>query len=97
MVELAKRIPVNRTTAVTASRLSVAAVRRQLSFPVLAPTRREASRSRPSPASWAANYDTDWARRYPARVARLLLLEGVVAPALRALAAPTIGGLDRLS
>jgi 1-acyl-sn-glycerol-3-phosphate acyltransferase len=97
VVELAKRIPVNRTTAVAASRLSVAALRRQLSFPVLAPTTPRRVEVAPEPSKLGANYDTEWARRYPARVARLLLLEGVVSPSLRALAAPTIRGRDRLS
>jgi 1-acyl-sn-glycerol-3-phosphate acyltransferase len=44
-----------------------------------------------------AHYDTEWARRYPARVARLLLLEGAVAPVMSALAAPELHGLDRLA
>jgi len=42
-------------------------------------------------------YDTEWARRYPARVARLLLNEGVTRPAIRAIADPKVEGLDRLS
>jgi 1-acyl-sn-glycerol-3-phosphate acyltransferase len=97
VVELAKRIPVNRTTAQAAGRMSVAALRRNLAFPVLAPTTPRHVEVRPTPSTLGANYDTDWARRYPARVARLLLLEGVVSPSLRALASPTIRGLDRLA
>jgi len=43
-----------------------------------------------------ADYDTDWARRFPARFARLLLLEGVLRPSVAALGAPERDGIDRL-
>ena len=43
-----------------------------------------------------ADFDTEWARRYPARVARLALLEVVMRPAIAALAKPERRGLDRL-
>jgi 1-acyl-sn-glycerol-3-phosphate acyltransferase len=43
-----------------------------------------------------ADYDTAWARRYPARLARAALLEGVARPAVAALADPQRHGLDRL-
>ena len=44
-----------------------------------------------------ADYDTDWARTYPARLARALLVEGVVRPTMAVLADPTIAGTDRLA
>jgi 1-acyl-sn-glycerol-3-phosphate acyltransferase len=43
-----------------------------------------------------SDYDTDWARRYPARVARAALVEAVARPAVQALARPELHGLDRL-
>jgi 1-acyl-sn-glycerol-3-phosphate acyltransferase len=43
-----------------------------------------------------ADFETDWARRYPARMARLALLEGVIRPAARVLADPQRRGADRL-
>jgi 1-acyl-sn-glycerol-3-phosphate acyltransferase len=43
-----------------------------------------------------ADYDTDWARRFPARLARLALLEGIVRPSVAALGAPERAGIDRL-
>jgi 1-acyl-sn-glycerol-3-phosphate acyltransferase len=43
-----------------------------------------------------ADYDTAWARRYPARVARAALVEAVTRPAVAALARPELHGLDRL-
>ncbi|MGH9181610.1 MAG: lysophospholipid acyltransferase family protein, partial [Acidimicrobiales bacterium] len=42
------------------------------------------------------DFATGWARRYPARVARAALLDGVTRPLVHALASPTIDGLDRL-
>ena len=44
-----------------------------------------------------ADYDTAWARRFPARMARLALLEGAMRPAVAALGAPERAGLDRLA
>ena len=61
------------------------------------------------PASWpggverepakkrtGVDYDTAWARKYPVRMARALLLDGVTKPVVRALASPTVDGLDRI-
>ena len=42
------------------------------------------------------DYDTAWARRYPARLARATLVEAVARPAVAALADPERHGLDRL-
>ena len=41
-------------------------------------------------------YDTAWARRYPVRLARAMLLDDVTRPLLRAACAPTVFGLDHL-
>jgi 1-acyl-sn-glycerol-3-phosphate acyltransferase len=43
-----------------------------------------------------SDYDTEWARRYPARMARVALVEAVARPAVQALARPQLHGLDRL-
>ena len=42
-------------------------------------------------------YDTDWARRLPARVGRSLLRETVLRAGVKVLAAPEVHGLDRLA
>ena len=42
------------------------------------------------------DYDTDWARRYPARLARAALVETVGRGLVGALARPRVAGLDRL-
>lgn len=41
-------------------------------------------------------YDTSWARRYPARLARVLITELLTRPAVRVVADPEVGGLDRI-
>ena len=43
-----------------------------------------------------ADYDTAWARRYPARLARAALVEGVMRPTMSVIASPNRRGLDRL-
>ena len=42
------------------------------------------------------NYDTEWARRYPVRLARAAWTEIVTRPVMAAVAQPTVEGLDRL-
>jgi len=42
------------------------------------------------------DYDTDWARRYPARMARALFVDSVLRPAVRAVVPPRVHGADRL-
>ena len=43
-----------------------------------------------------ADYDTSWARRYPARVGRAAILESVMRPTMAVIASPARRGLDRL-
>jgi 1-acyl-sn-glycerol-3-phosphate acyltransferase len=43
------------------------------------------------------DYDSEWTRRYPARLGRVLLSELVTRPALHALASPRVAGLDRIA
>ena len=50
----------------------------------------------PSTRQLGADYDTAWARRYPARLARAALVEGVMRPTMSAIASPNRRGLDRL-
>lgn len=42
------------------------------------------------------DYETAWARRYPVRLARALVVDGVWRPIVRVVASPTVCGLDRL-
>jgi 1-acyl-sn-glycerol-3-phosphate acyltransferase len=50
----------------------------------------------PAKKRTGVDYDTAWARKYPVRMARALLLDGVTKPVVQALASPTIDGLDRI-
>lgn len=50
----------------------------------------------PAKPNRGGDYETAWARKLPARYARLFMLEGPLRLAVRALAAPTIAGRDRL-
>ncbi len=43
-----------------------------------------------------ADYDTTWARRYPARLTRAAIVESIMRPTIAALASPDRRGLDRL-
>lgn len=58
--------------------------------------------AKPKPASGrarrlGAHYDTDWARRLPARTARAVVVESVVRPSIGVLARPSVVGRDRLA
>ena len=66
-------------------------------FPYSAPTVPDTVEALPPKARLGADYETEWARRFPARLARLVLLEAVMRPAVAALGAPERAGLDRLT
>ncbi|HEX8802999.1 MAG TPA: lysophospholipid acyltransferase family protein, partial [Acidimicrobiales bacterium] len=68
----------------------------RLPFPLSAPTVPGSVEPPPAPVRSGPDYDTSWARRTPARVARAALLEAVARPAVAALADPQRHGLDRL-
>jgi 1-acyl-sn-glycerol-3-phosphate acyltransferase len=99
----ATRLPVNgRTVAVAASaaagRLAARARRAAGRIPGLRPAPLPGGVTpKPRRSRTGADYDTEWARSWPARATRALLVEGVVRPAMGALASPTISGLDRLA
>ena len=69
----------------------------RLPFPFSAPTVPGGVEAPPPARKLGADYDTAWARRYPARMARVLLLEGVLRPSVAALGAPERSGIDRLN
>ncbi|MCC5952008.1 MAG: 1-acyl-sn-glycerol-3-phosphate acyltransferase [Acidimicrobiia bacterium] len=98
------RLPVNgRALATTAKAVAPAmmarakqSVRAALPDGLAPPTMPGGIEPPPSRRSVGIDYDTDWARTYPARLARVVLLEGMVRPGVTALARPTVRGLDRL-
>jgi 1-acyl-sn-glycerol-3-phosphate acyltransferase len=75
---------------------SAARIVRALPFPYRAPTVPRGVEPPPVRRRTGSDFPTEWARRYPARVARLALLEGVMRPAIASLAPPERRGLDRL-
>ncbi|MHB8288183.1 MAG: lysophospholipid acyltransferase family protein [Acidimicrobiales bacterium] len=65
-------------------------------FPWAAP-KWPASVDRPAKESRTGlNFDTEWSRKYPARLARAVVLDSLVGPFVTALALPEVSGLDRL-
>ena len=73
-----------------------AQLRRRFPFPLGEPTW-PTSVPRPRKHSQlGVNYDTEWARRYPVRLARAAWTEIVTRPVMAAVAQPTVEGLDRL-
>ncbi len=93
-----RRLPVNATSKWPSSwPARMAAWRPAGAFPVVAPTWPGGV---PRPAverNLGMAYDTEWARRYPARVGRVLVSELVARPIVHALAAPRVDGLDRIA
>jgi 1-acyl-sn-glycerol-3-phosphate acyltransferase len=65
-------------------------------FPYGPPTTPRGVEPLPPTRKTGADFETEWARRYPARLARAMLLEGLVRPAVRVIASPERAGLDRL-
>lgn len=76
---------------------SVGSLVRQLPFPYRAPTVPGGVEPRRPEPTTGAHYDTAWARRYPARLARLGLVEAVMRPAVAAIASPDVRLDDRLA
>ena len=69
---------------------------RRLDFPYRSPTIPGGVEPLDEPARWGGNYDTAWARRFPARLTRALLLDLVAVPGIKALARPRVAGKDRI-
>ena len=66
-------------------------------FPLAAPTW-PSSVPRPDPErSIGLDYDHDWSRRYPVRLARAIVMDNVARPAAHVLAPATVRGLEHLA
>lgn len=66
-------------------------------FPWVSPPWPDSVARPPLPRTLGVDYDTAWARRYPSRLARLVLTEAITTPVMRAVANPTVEGLDRIA
>jgi len=69
----------------------------RLPFPYSAPSVPDSVDALPVRRNVGADYDSDWARRFPARFARTVVLESVLRPAVAAIGAPERDGIDRLT
>lgn len=69
----------------------------KLGFPYRAPTIPRGVEVPPEPSKLGADYDTDWARRAPAKAARAVIARGPLRAMVTALANPEILGVDRLA
>jgi 1-acyl-sn-glycerol-3-phosphate acyltransferase len=68
-----------------------------LGFPVATPTWPGAVPRPPVEKTLGIAYDSAWARRYPTRLARVVVQELISDPLLRAVASPRVDGLDRIA
>jgi 1-acyl-sn-glycerol-3-phosphate acyltransferase len=69
----------------------------RLGFPYTAPNTPRSVERLEGKASTGIDYDTEWARKMPARFARFFVIEGPVRGVVRGLARPVRVGADRLS
>jgi 1-acyl-sn-glycerol-3-phosphate acyltransferase len=72
-----------------------ARLRRPLPFPFGPPNWPVSVPRPPKRAQLGVNFDTDWARRYPVRLARAAYTEIVTRPLVAVVAQPAVEGLDR--
>lgn len=71
--------------------------RPRAAFPVAAPTWPRGVERPPLARHTGLDYDTTWARRHGARVARALFVDDVLRPLINLVGSPDVDGLDRLA
>jgi 1-acyl-sn-glycerol-3-phosphate acyltransferase len=69
---------------------------RRRSFPLASPPWPGGVERPPVERRTGVDFDTGWARRWGVRLARAVVLDGVSRPLVKAVAQPTIDGLDRI-
>lgn len=65
-------------------------------FPITKPTWPNGVARPPVQRRTGLQYDTAWSRRYPARLARALIVDEVLRPVVHLLGSPQVHGLDRI-
>jgi len=88
-----RRLPVNLDHV----RRRIGGWRPRGTFPWTAPTRPGGVPWGPVEHELGVHYDTAWARRYPARLGRVIVTETMTRPLAHAVASPTVDGTDRLA
>jgi 1-acyl-sn-glycerol-3-phosphate acyltransferase len=94
-----KSLPVNGKAVAALARAAMpspSSLANQLPFPLRGATVPDGVEPKKEKSNTGVDFETEWARRYPARAARVLLVEGVVRPLMTVLAAPIVLGTDRL-
>lgn len=77
-------------------RVRASALVRKAEFPIRPPRTPQGVELLPRVGKTGTDYDTDWARRTPGRLARAAVVESVMRPAMAVLARPERVGQDRL-
>ncbi len=90
-----RRLPVNTSSLALSTRLRT--WRPPSVFPLARPNWPGGVPRPPVKRNLGMEYDTEWARRYPARFGRVLVSELVARPVVHLLAAPQVDGLDRIA
>ena len=93
-VEPLKRLPVTPQSFLDRFRVPRAS---SFMFPAVPPTWPGGVERPPLEKTLGMDYDSEWARSYPARFARVLVQELVSKPLVHAVASPTVDGLDRIA
>ncbi len=81
-----KANPLNRIGSIVQSR----------SFPYAKPTWPSSVQQEHVQSKLGINYDSEWSRKYPARLVRAAFVDWVAKPAIELIAPPSIDGLDRI-
>jgi 1-acyl-sn-glycerol-3-phosphate acyltransferase len=77
--------------------MNLAKLRVRPSFPIGPPTWPKGVERRPAERTTGVHYETSWSRRYPARLARALIVDHVLRPMVHLLGSPDVTGLDRIA
>lgn len=92
MAKLAKQLGLPKLPSALSPRRALGA----LEFPVRAPSTPKGVAPRPRTRTTGGDYDTSWARKKPARMARAAIVEGPMRAMVAGLASPERKGTDRL-
>jgi 1-acyl-sn-glycerol-3-phosphate acyltransferase len=95
--EPARRLPVTPDGLKAVRRLARARLRPPSVFPLSPPTWPTSIPRPPVEKTLGVDYDSEWARSPAARLGRAVVQETLAAPVIRAVAAPTVRGLDRIA